>query len=117
VVRRAVKRPAGLFLGDVRAGQDEAVLVASQHAIQPAGPWRRSDKDEQLAGVDYFCRALGQVAQRQLLEVPVTAGLDDLGADADVDVGDARDLLDEVVRHRRLKRGGAHQHGDRAGEP
>jgi len=99
VVRRAVKRPAGLFLGEVRAGEHEAVLVASQHVIQPAGPWRRSDKDEQLSGVDYFCRALGQVTEGQLLKVPVAARLHDLGAGADVDVGNARDLLDEVVRH------------------
>ena len=93
------------------------MLVASQHVIQPAGPWRRSDKDEQLSGFDYFCRALGQVTEGQLLKVPVAACLHDLGADADVDVGNARDLLDEVVRHRRLKRVGAHQHGHRPGEP
>jgi hypothetical protein len=117
VVRRAVKRPASLFLGDVGAGQDEAVLVTFQHAIQPAGSRRRSDKDEQLSGIDYFCRALGQVPERQLLQVPVATRLHDLGADADVDVGDVRDLLDEVVRHRRLERGGAHQHGHRTGEP
>ena len=42
--------------------------------------------------------------------------LRDLGADPDGDVGDTRDLLDEVVRHRLLEGRGAHQHGDRAGE-
>jgi hypothetical protein len=63
VVRRAVKRPAGLVLGEVGARQHEAVLVASQHAVQPGGPRRRPDEDEQLAGVDYFGGALGQVTE------------------------------------------------------
>jgi hypothetical protein len=33
VVRLTVKRPAAFFLGEVRACQHEAVLVASQHAV------------------------------------------------------------------------------------
>jgi len=63
VVRLAVERPAGFVWGDVGARQHEAVPVAIQHAVQPAGPRRRPDEDEQLAGVDYFRGSLGQVTK------------------------------------------------------
>jgi hypothetical protein len=116
VVRLAVKRPAGFFLGEVRARQHEAALVAFQHAVQPAGPRRRPNEDEQLARFDYFCAALGQVTESQLLKVPVPVRLGHLGADAHGDVGYARDLLDEVVGHRLLERPSAHQHGHRPGK-
>jgi hypothetical protein len=117
VVRRTVERPAGLFLSEVRAGQDEAVLVASQHAVKPGGPRRRSDKDEQLARIDYFGAALGQIPEGQLFKVPFPVHLGHLGAGADGDVGYAGDLLDEVVGHRLLKPVGTHEHGHRPGEP
>jgi hypothetical protein len=48
--------------------------------------------------------------------VPVPVRLRHLGTAADGDVGYARDLLNEVVRHRLLKRAGAHQHRDGTGE-
>ena len=39
-----------------RAGQDEAVLVALHHAVQPVGAGLRADEDEQRAGVHTFAR-------------------------------------------------------------
>ena len=104
------------LLVDVRAGQHEPAGVTGHHALEPRGSGRRADKDEQLAGIHYFCGALRQVPEGELFQVACPLDLRDLGADPDGDVGDARDLLDEVVRHRLLERRGAHQHGDRPGE-
>ncbi len=116
VVRRPVERPLVFFLVDVRAGQHEAAAVASHHAVEPGGPWRRANEDKQLAGIHYFCVARCHVPEGELLQVAFPVSLHDLSAAADGDVRDPRDLLDEVVRHGLLKRAGAHQHGDRAGE-
>ena len=45
---------------------------------------RGPDEDEQPLGVDHLGGAVGAVAQGEVLEVLVTAPLDDLGAGADV---------------------------------
>ena len=60
---------------------------------------------------------VGVVAQGELLQVLVAVRRDHLGAGADRDVVDRRDLLDQVVRHRLLQRGAAHQDGHRPGVP
>ena len=55
------------------------------------------------------------VDQGQLLQVVVSGGALHFGAGADGDLGVLLDLLDQVVRHRRLQRRGAHHDGHRFG--
>jgi hypothetical protein len=76
VVRITVERPAPRALAtgqQVRAGADEAVLVAVDVLAEPVGARRRADEDEQVAALDRLRDAV--LAQRQPLEVVVAVGL------------------------------------------
>ena len=89
-------------------------LVPDDRAVQPIGARRRADEARTTEPVSTFSSSPDTLSpQRQSLEVLVAVAADDLGAGADRDVRDAVDLLDQVVRHRRLQRRAADQHRHR----
>jgi hypothetical protein len=86
VVRIARQRPAGgRFAVDdqVRAGEDEAALVAHEHAVEPFRARCRADEHEHGSGVDRLLVPGVAVGEHELLQVAVAARLGDLGARAD----------------------------------
>ena len=105
------RAPAGgpLPVGQkVGAGEHEPSRVTTHHAVEPAGERRRADEDEQPRRLDLGYRTAAEVAERERLEVVAARAARHLGARADGDVGNASDLLDEVVRHRAGQRIAAH---------
>ena len=105
----AAERPARR--PDVGAGEDEAALVARDDALQPIGPRRRADEDED--GVDLLGR-LGAVGPRACAarsrDRPRPRPRPPASRCGPRRSSSAGDLLDEVVRHRLGQRVGAHEH-------
>ena len=101
-------QPSPLHVG---AGEDEAVLVARDDALEPVGVRRGADEDEAGVDVERRTRRRRRPATRSRRSRPSSpvAAIAELPR-AHLDVGQRRELLDEVVRHRRLQRRAAHEH-------
>ena len=99
MVRRAIQGPSA-DVAQVRAGNDESVVVAHHDAVEPVGARFGADEDEHPAAVELLAFTGLVVLQTDALQVsvPLHRVHDGVGQLLDVVLG--ADLLDQVVRHR-----------------
>ena len=83
----------------------------SSHSVRGAAPMKMNIRAQLTSSVS----PVSVVDQGQFLQVVATHGAVHLGAGANGDLGVLFDLLDQVIRHRRLQRRGAHHDGHRCG--
>src|SRR5882757_7335083 len=84
---------------EVDPGEEEAVVVLGEGAVEPLGARVGADEDEKAAATEVATLATAVVFDDDPLERVLAAHLADLGVDEQLDVVDRFDLVDEVAGH------------------
>src|SRR6266436_1534491 len=95
---------------EVRAGEDEAALVALDKITEPLGARLCADENEEARGRELFACGAGLALHSNAGEARIALDFDDAGLCPDFDVGSFYDLLDEVVGHGAGEGCAAHEH-------
>src|SRR4029077_12679845 len=87
-------------LRDVRAGEQESVLVLCELPVEPLGARRRTDEDEERTNSERCGLLTLVVVQNHPLQLSLADETDHLRAMRNADMRMTLDLVDQVPRHR-----------------
>src|SRR6202000_395208 len=97
---------------EVDAGEEEAVVVLGEGAVQPLGAGVGADEDEEAADLEVAALAGAVVFADDAVEGGLAGDLADLGVEEDLDVVDRFDLVDQVAGHAAAEVAAAQQQVD-----
>src|SRR5918995_2879966 len=93
------RRTPSVAVQEVLARDDVPCLVARDLGRQPLGVGPGADMDKERGGRNRLGAPRGSIVEDEAFEPAVSATVDDLGVQSDVDVLRGLDVFHEVVRH------------------